>query len=353
MKHTILLIYLIAFAISKSFAQDTDNLNLSALLQPADSSLFIHDKDYFNWCSSIIKEKDGTYHLFYSRWSKKLGFSAWLTHSEIAHAVATSPLGPYVNKKTVLTGRANHWDAITAHNVKVEKFGKKYYMYYTSTNSGNKILLPDTLKEIAKEGYSHPYWDLLRSHQRTGLATSMTINGPWKRKDTPIIEPSSPIKTVTVNPAIAQGPDGDYYFIIKGDDANSPRRRLIQAIGKSKSPEGPFQLSPTPAFKEIPTEDVSMWYDKKRERFYAIFHAHGGDFIGLITSRDGLTWNKAKHYVVCKKEILLKDGTIMKVSRMERPFVYIENDVPLLLSVAVQKGNDSFIVLFPLNNLLL
>jgi alpha-L-fucosidase len=78
------------------------------------------------------------------------------------------------------------------------------------------------------------------------------------------------------------------------------------------------------------------------------FHAHGGNFIGLITSTDGIHWKKARHYVVCKKEIPLTDGTIMKVDRMERPFLYLENGKPTMLSFGVKKGNNAFIVFFNL-----
>lgn len=163
-----------------------------------------------------------------------------------------------------------------------------------------------------------------------------------------MIEPHGPIGTVTVNPAVCVGPDNRYYLIIKGDDKKAQKPRVIQAIGTSDKPTGPFRLEDKPAFDDIPTEDVSMWYDGNRKRFYAIFHAHGGDFIGLITSEDGTNWEKAKHYVVCKKEVPLNDGTIMKVDRMERPFVYVENGEPELLAFGVKKGNDAFIVFFKL-----
>ena len=119
-------------------------------------------------------------------------------------------------------------------------------------------------------------------------------------------------------------------------------------MGTSDSPTGPFVLEDKPAFADIPTEDVCSWYDKERERFYALFHAHGGNFIGLITSTDGIHWKKARHYVVCKKEIPLTDGTIMKVDRMERPFLYLENGKPTMLSFGVKKGNNAFIVFFNL-----
>ena len=42
------------------------------------------------WGGSLVKGEDGLYHMFYSRWPKKLGW-VWVSHSEIAHAVSVSP----------------------------------------------------------------------------------------------------------------------------------------------------------------------------------------------------------------------------------------------------------------------
>lgn len=332
------------------YAQDTDDLDLSALIEPADTSRFVRDNQYFNWCNSIIRDQQGTYHLFYSRWPKKFGFFAWLTHSEIAHATASQPDGPYNDAKTIMRARNGYWDQITIHNVRVNQFDNRYYLYYISTNSDTVKLNEEKLREIARTGYSHPFWDLLRSHQRTGVAVASSLSGPWIRKNKPMIEPHGPIYTVTVNPSVCQGKDQQYYLIVKGDNQASGKRHLIQAVGTSKNPTGPFILEDKPAFSDIPTEDVCSWYDEQRDRFYALFHAHGGNFIGLITSKDGINWEKAKHYVVCKKEIPLKDGTIMKVDRMERPFIYLENGKPCILSFGVKKGNDAFIVFFKLKN---
>ena len=331
-----------------AYGQSTDDLNLSAMIQPADPTCFVRDSLYYNWCNSVVRDDDGVYHLFYSRWPKSIGFHAWLTHSEIAHATAAKPEGPYVNGKTVLTARKGYWDSIMAHNVKVRKFGDAYYMYYTSTNTGDVHFSEQDLVDVAKTGYGHKHWLFIRNNQRTGVATSSTLEGPWERMDKPMVEPSGPIRTVAVNPAVCQGKDRRFYLIIKGDDVKSERRRLIQAIGTSTTPIGPFTLEDEPAFADIPTEDVSIWFDPNRQRYYAIFHAHGGNFIGLITSEDGIHWQKARNYVVCKKEIPMADGTVMKVSRMERPYVYVENGVPTLLSFGVMKGNDAFIVFFRL-----
>lgn len=349
MKNLLKLIALTALLSTSIFAQSKkDDLNLEALLQPADPSLFVRDDVYYNWCNSIIKDDQGKYHLFYSRWPKSIGFFSWLTHSEIAHSVASNMEGPYKMGKTVLESRKNKWDEISVHNVKVEKFDDLYYLYYTSTNDGETPLSEQDLVETAKTGYSHKNWPLLRFNQRAGVATSKRLDGKWKRNNKPLIEPHGPIKNVTVNPAVCKGHDGRYYMIIKGDDKTVQKGRLIQAIGTSLSPDGPFLLEEKPAFSAIATEDVSVWFDKKRKRYYGIFHAHGGNFIGLITSEDGINWDKANHYEVCKKEIPLNNGTVMKVDRMERPSVYIEDGIPRLLSFGVKKGNDAFIVIFKL-----
>ena len=330
--------------------ESTDDLDLSLLISPVDPDDFFRDEAYYNWCNSIIKDDNGLYHMFYSRFPKSAGFFTWLTHSEIAHAVADKPEGPYREVKTLLRPRKDNWDQIALHNVKVNQFGDQYYMYYTATHSGKVDLDEEMLTEIGNTGYSHKYWPLLRSNQRTGVAVSKSLNGPWKRFDHPLIEPHGPIGTITVNPSACRGKDGRYYLIVKGDDLTAKSPRVIQAIGTSDSPTGPFKLENKPAFSDIPTEDVCMWYDESRERFYAIFHAHKSNFIGMITSEDGINWVKAKHYMVCKKQIPLLDGSVMKVERMERPNVFVESGKPVMLSFAVKQGKDAFIVFFKLKD---
>lgn len=46
------------------FAQKTDDLDLSVLIKPVSESSFMRDQRYFHWCNSIIKDEEGTYHLF-------------------------------------------------------------------------------------------------------------------------------------------------------------------------------------------------------------------------------------------------------------------------------------------------
>ena len=243
----------------------------------------------------------------------------------------------------MLTGRGKcHWDAITAHNPKIKYFEGKYFLYYVSTNLGDKVYTEDELEQTARTGYSHSNWNILRPNQRTGVAMATSLDGPWTRADQPLIEPSGPITTLTVNPAIAQGKDGLYYLIVKGDKPNEARFIRNQAIAISTSPTGPFEMQSEPVIDYIDTEDMSMWYDQKRDYFYGVFHAHS--FIGMVSSPNGIHWEKATEYTIMHKKLLLQDGSEIIPDRLERPFVYTENDEPRVLSLAVKKGDDAYTV---------
>jgi hypothetical protein len=135
-------------------------------------------------------------------------------------------------------------------------------------------------------------------------------------------------------------------MIIKGDKPGSRQRN--QAIATAKTPDGPFTIQPQPVIDKLDTEDVSMWYDKKRCRFYAVFHAH--TFIGMMTSVDGLHWTKAANYVVSKREVMFDDGVNWTADHMERPFVLTdEQGHAQYLFVAVKKGDRTFNLGMPLS----
>jgi hypothetical protein len=345
----LLTIFLISFSNQVISQKREDTLYFSNFLQPVTEENIFKAEEYYNWCPSIIKEKDGLYHLFYSRWKKEYSFSGWLTHSEVAHAISNNPCGPWHFKETVMTGRGKeHWDAITVHNPKIKYFDGKYYLYYISTNMGNKEYTDQELIETAKMGSKHPnWWSVLRANQRTGVAISSSINGPWVRLSKSLIEPSGPISNITVNPAITQGKDGKYYLIVKGDKPSEKRFIRNQAIAISNFPEGPFEMQQKPVIDYIDTEDVSMWYDRKRDYYYAVFHSTQ-DFIGMVSSCDGINWEKALNYIIMPKIILMSGNRLIKPDRLERPFIYIEDNEPKVLSLAVKKNDESYIVFIPI-----
>ncbi len=132
-----------------------------------------------------------------------------------------------------------------------------------------------------------------------------------------------------MNAAVTQTPEGKYIMIIKGDRPDKTSGfNVLQALAVSDSPAGPFELTDKVVYDEINTEDASVWYDDARKRFYAMFHAHGGNYLGMLTSEDGMNWKKATEHVLMHKQYVL-NGEIVKPQRVERPSVYVENGVVL------------------------
>src|SRR5699024_4294550 len=74
----------------------------------------LEEEGYYVWCNSPIEGPDGKIHVYYSRWPKEKGMSGWIHQSEIAHAVADKPEGPYRYVSTILAPRGKgFWDATT------------------------------------------------------------------------------------------------------------------------------------------------------------------------------------------------------------------------------------------------
>jgi arylsulfatase A-like enzyme len=322
-----------------------DDLDLAALTRPVTDENLFRDEEWFNWCNSIVKDEAGTYHLFYARWPKSIGFFSWLTHSEIARAVAERPEGPYTFVETVIPSRGSDtWNQITAHNVKVERFGGRYYLYRIGTNDGGRNLTEADLVAIAKQGYSHPDWMVLRNNQRTGVAVADRIEGPWRTLPRPVVEPAGPVSTVSVNPDVWQGTDERFYMIFKGD---FPGVGVAQALAIADRPEGPFRVEPEIVYRNRRTEDTSVWWDPVRKLYYGILHDLNG--FGLIASPDGIHWREARNYRAADKQIEFAGTDPLTPARYERPFVYTENGVPRVLGGAVrEKDGDAYIVLVPL-----
>ncbi|MFG0251951.1 MAG: glycoside hydrolase family protein [Phycisphaerales bacterium JB038] len=351
---------LVVFAIAATSLAGPDTLRLSIAPLPAESKQSLTDsqprphivvyEDWFAWCPSVLRADDGSYHMFHARWPKSIGFLSWLTHSEIVHAVADKPEGPYRFLEVAMpaTGE-DRGDWFTAHNAKIKRFDDSYYLYFIQTR-GDSFAEDGEGKriEMAKTGYRHPLWqNEARPNQRTFVATSDSLDGPWQVSPKPIIEPAKTITTLTVNPAVCQGPDGTYFMIIKGDKPNVTGFVRNQALATAPQPQGPWTIQDQPVIDDLDTEDASMWYDQKRERFYAVFHARG--FIGMMTSTDGYRWERAGQYELTPKVIHFDDGTTWKPDRMERPFVLTDAaGQPQMLFLACKKGNMSVNLALPL-----
>ena len=182
------------------------SLNLSAMMKPSPETAKFYDPEFEIWGGSAVRGEDGKYHMFYSRWPRELSHWAWVTHSEIAHAVSDSPVGPWKHQDVALPARGNeYWDGSCTHNPTVLRHAGKYYIYYMGNRGNNKVEIP--------LNWEH------RNNQRIGVAVADSPAGPWTRFDQPIIDVSSDPNAADAlcvsNPSVAARPEGGFLMVYK------------------------------------------------------------------------------------------------------------------------------------------
>lgn len=306
---------------------------------PAHISKF-EEEEWSVWGASLVKGEEGLYHLFYSRWEKKLGW-AWVTDSEIAHAVSTSPFGPFTFKDVALPARGEaYWDGLCTHNPTVHKFGNKYYLYYmgntgngeTPSTPGNPVLNP-----------------VHRNNQRIGVAVADSPNGPWKRSDVPLIDVSPEADAMNAlmvsNPSVAKRPDGGYLMVYKAVGKKKEGiwgGPVVHCVATADHPTGPFEKHDRPVFEaaghDFPAEDPFIWYQGGKYRAI-VKDMHGaftdaGRSLVAFESKTGFDWELAATPLVSKLEIKWADGNTQKVDHLERPQLYLENGEAVALICA-------------------
>ncbi len=378
---------MIAFAfVLHGFGQD--DLDLQKMMpSEIDSTQIFLSKDYYTWCSSVIKGDDGKYHMFYSRWQHGRhaltddslnyifdGFQGWLKYSEIAYAVADRAEGPYHYVKTILKGdgNANRWDRYTMHNPQVRKFGNFYYLYYIS-NSFDSAFAVNNSSSNSKD-WNH--WLKYNCTQKIGVIKASSIEalvgGNYEKPAAPIMQADN-VHTfeVTTNPSVTQGPDGKYYMMYKSRKPNVGNMTLWMA--RCDTPDGIFkEIAEVFTTPDMACEDPYLWYDKTRKRFYALVKYYSNSKVlapqfgalALITSLDAMHWEAAKHSVVSLKQLQFKGQSSIDLAHLERPFLLTGkkgepqaifaaatiNEPGKIKTADVDFKYNSFIVCFKLNH---
>ncbi len=321
----------------KSVASDkVFQLNLG---RPSLQSKF-EDNEWSIWGGSMVKGEDGLYHLFYSRWEKALGW-AWVTDSEIAHAVAASPFGPFKFKDVALPVRSeSYWDGLCTHNPTIHKFDGKYYLYYMG-NTGNGQVPSSPGKPVLNPVH--------RNNQRIGVAVANSPNGPWERMNQPIIDvgtdDKAPDALMVSNPSITKRPEGGYLMVYKAVGKEKPGiwgGPVVHLVATSEHPTGPFKKYNQLVFEakgyDFPAEDPFIWYQDGKYRAI-VKDMHGaftdaGQSLVLFDSEDGFDWKLADVPLVSKLKINWASGAQQKVAHLERPQLYLENGKPVALLCA-------------------
>jgi hypothetical protein len=320
------------------------DLDLGARVQPTPLTARFSDPNYFIWCGAPVKGADGKFHLYYSRWPVKEGFLAWVTHCEIAHAVADAPLGPYRHADVALAERGEQfWDGHCTHNPNVFFHRGRYYLFYMG-NRGDR-------EKTKGLNWTH------RNHQRIGVAVADRPEGPWRRLDQPIVD-VNPDRTAfdslcVTNPAAAVRPDGGVLLIYKAVqfiEGKIGGGNVRYGAALADQPEGPYRKVPGRIFEVegaeaqkhwMLAEDPFIWFDERYgRRYYAVARDVVGQFTGakggiaLFQSADGLNWQPAAQPKVLGTGFTWADGSQYKY-QVERPALLFDDGVPIALFSAM------------------
>lgn len=268
-------------------------------LMPSPKNSGFRMDGYFVWGGSLIKVDD-TYHLFASRWPETNKFpSGYRTHSEIVHATADTPLGPYQFSEVVLKGRgAKWWDGQMCHNPKIVKSGDTYVLYYIGTAIGSEL-------------------------RKCGYASSTSINGPWKRCNEPL-----PFGEDHNNPAPYIHDDGRVLVAFRD-------KVLKTYLATADKFNGTYKVVASDVFPGIALEDFDLF--RIKEKYHMILEDNCGLLTGHVRhgahfiSDDGVKWEKHDPLHAYTHTIKWTDGSETEATRRERPEFFNNN--------AIRKGN--------------
>lgn len=324
--------------------------------------------DYYVWDCSVIKA-EGKYHMFSSRWPKELGFGYnWLYNSQVIHSVSDTPEGPYTFQNVVFPRRSpSYFDGKNTHNTCIKAWNGKYYLYYMGCTYHGEV--PTSGYSGLEAEFAVETWN----RKRIGLGVADSINGPFVRKEVPLLEPRDCSYwdcTITTNPSVAILPSGKTYMIYKSRSAVG--RALQLGVAVAESPEGPFRrLWDEPILKfdnpDFHVEDPFLWYDEKRKKFCMIAKddckngAHGitGEWGSgfYAESNDCIHFEIAKNPKVYSRTVSWADGHSSRQCNLERPaLLFDEIGVPTHLFCATGDGDtpyqftgDTYVICLKLN----
>ena len=286
---------------------------------------------WFVWCGSMVRTPDRKCHLFLSMWEEKWGFEyGWATHSRVGYATSDEPDGKFEFKGIILEGSHHEgdFDRDSVHNPFAIWHNGKFYLFY----SGN---------------FGNGDYDVHTSNQRVGLATATDPLGNWERSPEPLLETrfGKFDESGTTNPSVCLTPDGKFVMIYKCWSEKPPFNGKVSiGIATSDRPDGDWKRSDKPIFDapgvKFAAEDPCVFIQggklhcllKDMGKFYI---SDMGRSILLFDSDDGKRWQPADPLLFHTRELDFEEGGKQLIYRMERPFLFVENDEPKAFFTAV------------------
>ncbi len=256
-------------------------------VQPRDINNGIEDKEYSYWGGNIIKGDDGKYHMFVARWpenSKKgngvSGHHLWWS-SEVAHAIADKPIGPYKVKEVVGKG----------HNPEI--YQAKDGTYYIGV--------------MGEKAYK-----------------SKSLNGPWEQIEAKF-DFFKKVQNKTNRTYIVDKKKGDIYMMNK-------EGWVFTSKGNEEFVEIPVT---SPAYTRrfgSHEEDPVIWKDEIQYNLIVNDCTHRTAY--HLTSPDGKKWTYEDGIAYTPHILKHKGGRVEKWDKLERPKILTDKYSTVLLEGA-------------------
>jgi len=284
----------------------------AAAVGPRDPENGLEDREMKHWSywdGSVIKGKDGKYHLFGSRWDQAGGHHEWHA-SKAVHAVSDRLCGPYVDKGLCWPDDRGG----LGHNVHslVMKDGR-YAVVVSETRPG------DVFVADAPDG---PW---------THLGKLQVADNEFKNMG------------AMSNVSMMLRPDGAYQIIARSGAIWISREGIL----------GPYEIQGNSIYYQTKgidlkdLEDPVIWHNGGL--YHVVVNGWSNRRAFHLTSVDGINdWKyRGVAYDATRDFIRHTDGTVNRWNKLERPGVVIENGHVVAMTFAVidvpkddDKGND-------------
>lgn len=276
----------------------------------------------FVWGGSVTKI-GSTYHCYIDKWDNVDGIDGYAYYGKIYYGSSANRLGPW-NSLTELTElKSQTWTAGSVVNPIAIVFGDKIYLFWTGTTS---------------ETPSYPLVGTnARNNQRIGVAYTdiSTPGGPFTLLGSnPILPPrAGQWDELFINnpwPYIAR--DGSLKMVYKSCTIAAPTTLKI-GIATAPHPLGTWVHAAGPITSVTNIEESAVW--REDEFYYMITKAQDNTY---VTANSGIllyskTGNADDWHLVTDKTLAYRltskntDYVATIRTRMERPFVLVENGV--------------------------
>jgi len=280
-----------------------------------------------SWGASVLQDGD-TYHMFAAEMSNGCGMQTWSTNSQIVHATATHPAGPYQRQSVI--------NPPFSHNPTVSRAPDgTWVLYHIGCGDGKTRQCTDCANGISGSGCPSPPETVSCTPGTTPGTTPMTANvlfaqapeGPWQAMNAQLENGGSPPRMGKYgidNPSAYFFPNGSV-LLLGRCDASSVGRIVADSW------RGPYHLgSEVGNAAAIGGVEDPFLYRDKRGHFHALFHGghQGGGYKASgahAFSSNGVHWTFSLH-ASYTTDVCTTDGKCHSYNRRERPHLLFGSD---------------------------